>query len=132
MFEMKSDFVRKHKFDSASKDARKMGRIPNQSIVETAEKMRNKPIVKTKRRIPWITILTIATAIPFFMNDKGTVVNLIDQTSEAQKEQMGKALESMQIDNNEPLNLSIEMGDKRIHKKITASDLEAAKSYLSD
>jgi len=113
MFEMKSDLARKYKFDSASKDAKSMGRIPNHTIVERAAMQREQPITISKRKIPWFTIITVISMIPFLMNNGSNIMAAFKGNSN--QEQMTQMLDDMEI-----------------HKKITASDLEAAQSYLNN
>ena len=129
MFEMKSDLARKYKFDSASKDAKSMGRIPNHTIVERAAMQRGQPITIKKRKIPWFTIITLVTMIPFLVENKSNLMNAFGSNK---NEQMTELLGEMGMEDDKPIKLSVEMGDKQIHQKITASDLEAAQSYLKN
>lgn len=113
---MQSDLTRRHKLKSASRDAKKVGRLPDISLKEQADRIRNRPIIVRKRRIPWITLITIASIIPFIWGDNMKIIDMAGVT-EIQKAKMIDALDTVDIDADNPMKLSVDVGDKRIIPK---------------
>lgn len=134
MIEMKRDLMRQMALRDASREVQEKGLyIPDQSILEQRDAMREsltKP--KSKRRIPWFTILTVATTIPFFMGDGGDKVAQ-GLVSSVASPQMVQSLKDPSLANklsHENATVSVSFGGQTFEKKVTAQDVRAMQSKL--
>lgn len=71
MVELKNDALRRVNYTQASEDVRKNGFYnPVKTMDERLVEMRMEQFMPKKRkRLPWFTVLTVATTLPFFMFD---------------------------------------------------------------
>lgn len=125
MIEMQNDVIRRTQYDTATREAAKdsFSYSMHQTMEEKLSAMHAKQ-ARPKRKIPWFTIITILTTIPFFM---GSGIPSIGGVSGGVNEtQIQQAISTMKsLAPNENAKVSIQIGDKVIEREISISDLES-------
>ena len=141
MIETKRDLMRNKVFSDASKDVAKNGfNIQQQTMDERLNELRaraNRP----KRKVPWMTIITVATCLPFLFDgtiplpnfggagkshessDISSVSNAMPKVTPEMMAQGKQVLESIDGD---MATISIQFGDHVVTKEIPVEDIEAA------
>jgi len=125
MIEMRNDVIRRATFDTATKDAAKdnFNYAMHQTMEERLGVLHAKQS-RPKRKIPWFTIITVVSVIPFFMGDgiklTGSSPSLVGEP------QIQQAISTMKsLSPNENAMVSIQIGDRVIQKEISIDDLQA-------
>ena len=110
MMEMGSDLARRTRLNNASMEARsEKGYMPRQSIVDKAERLRHQSErPKAKRRVPWFTIISVASCIPMFMMDGG-VSGMFASTSVDVNKVLSQKIG--EISNNDKVKVSVTVGE---------------------
>jgi hypothetical protein len=133
MIELKRDMMRQMELRNASRDVALNGHcVPDQTLIERRDAMRAQ-MTKPKRRIkvPWLTIIMVASCIPFFMGDGGE--KMMAQTMQGLNPEMASKMKDPSIANmlgKENAKVSISMGGQTFEKEITAQDVRAVQSKL--
>lgn len=125
MVQMRNDFLRRASFDAATKEAAKdnFNYHMHQTMEERLATMRAKQM-RPKRKIPWFTIITVVTTIPFLMN--GGLSDLVKQTKTVSGQQINEAISTMEAHSpNENAIVSIQIGDRTIQREVSIEDLRA-------
>lgn len=141
MIETKSDMVRRKVFDEASEDVAKNGfNIQQQTMDERLNALRERQN-RPKRKIPWITIITLGSCIPFFMGGgipgmggmsvtnavSNAVPSSVSQSMpQMTPEQIAQGKRVLQSIEGETATISITIGDKVITKEVPVSDIQKA------
>ncbi len=125
MIETKSDMMRRKVFEDASRDVAKNGfNIQQQTMDERLSAMRAKTS-KPKRKLPWITVLSVVTCLPFFIGGGGNEFST-GALPEATPEQIAQGKQVLQSIEGETATISITIGDKVITKEVPVSDIQKA------
>lgn len=138
MIETKSDMMRRKVFSDASKDVAKNGfNIQQQTMNERLNELRaraNRP----KRKIPWMTIITIATCLPFLFDGTiplpsvgggaGQVVStdITNAMPEVTPEMMAQGRQVLESIDGDTATISIQFGDHVVTKEVPVEDIKAA------
>ncbi len=131
MIEMKSDVMRRSSLSQASIQARKddFDYSMHRTMDERLGDMRAKQS-RPKRKIPWFTIITVVTTIPFLigggMPSIGKVASQASTSGNIGNAQIQQAISTMQQHApNQNAKVSIEIGGKVIQREISINDLKA-------
>lgn len=137
MIEFKSDIARRHSFSVASQEVKTKGyELPTESILERRDAMRAKQA--RKRRIPWLTIITLGACIPFMIDGeaKSTRSPEAEAASAVAKMHgngMEDALKNPSIAdslNEGNAKMTISIGGKTYEREISAHDVRKFQSEL--
>lgn len=71
MLEMQSDLVRRMALQKASAEAKSTGVMlrNSESILDQANALRNRPHIINKRKIPWVTVISLLFCAPLFLSE---------------------------------------------------------------
>jgi hypothetical protein len=126
MIETKSDMMRRKVFDDASKDVAKNGfnLHQQQTMDERLNALRERQN-RPKRRLPWITVLSVVSCLPFFIGggEKQLSTGAMPGMTPEQIAQGKQVLQSIE---GETATISITIGDKVITKEVPVSDIQKA------
>jgi hypothetical protein len=141
MIETKSDMMRRKVFADASKDVAKNGfNIQQQTMDERLNALRQRQN-RPKRKIPWITIISIASCLPLFMGGgipgmggmnasnaiSSAVPNSMSQSvPEMTSEQIAQGKRVLESIEGETATISITIGDKVITKEVPVDEIKKA------
>ena len=135
MVDFASDAKRKMELDRASKQAH----LDNYKITKTLpEQLRDLRLKKlkrqTKKKLPWFTVITIVTTLPFFMFHGPGVQTIEKQESPAmerpvemvEQKQISKGIAHLKtiIPKDEPLKIKLELGDFKFEQDTTMQNIE--------
>jgi|GEM_PF-3570329 len=128
MIEMRNDVMRRATFDTATKEAAKdnFNYAMHQTMEERLSSFHAKQI-KPKRKIPWFTIITVVTTIPFFMNGSISSLSSMANSSSSQESQhINEVISGMQaVAPDENAIVSIQIGDRIVQREVSIDDLKA-------
>ena len=124
MVELKSDIARRSALYDASLKARKddfnytMHRTMHEQLSSIRERQ-----MRPKRRIPWVTIISIVSVIPFLFTGEGqTAIKGLKQTS-SPEQQLSHQIQNANPD--EVATVSVTIGGQTMTRQLTAAEIQA-------